>query len=363
MTALGQASTPPRGMPEGSQAVRADEHGSTRRTVAARRALGAVVLLALLILGIALSLSVGANPLSLSDVWRSIVSPDGSETSSIVWGLRVPRTLVAIVAGAAFGVAGALIQAMTRNPLADPGILGVNAGAGFAVVLGVGFFGVADIMGYVWCAMIGAVVATVLVYLVGAAGSSSPSPVTLVLAGIALTAVLMAFTTFLTLIDEQTFQSFRRWGLGSVARTTVTETLTVVPFIALGILIALMIATSLNAVALGDDQAVALGANVMRTRVLGIVAVTLLAGAGTALTGGIAFIGLAVPHLVRWFTGPDQRWIIVYTALAAGVLVLAADVLGRVIVRPGEMEAGVLTALVGAPVLIALVRRKKASGL
>lgn len=332
-------------------------------TTSNHRISGVIVLLALLVVVLAASLSFGANPLPISEIWRVVLSPDSSEASSIVWTLRVPRTVVGIAAGVAFGVSGALIQAITRNPLADPGILGVNAGAGFAIVVGVTLFGVGGITGYIWFSFIGAILATVLVYLIGSAGRGASSPVTLVLAGIALAAVLSAFSTFLTLMDQETFRSFRAWGLGSLSRASLDDTASVAPFLAVGILLAALISSSLNAVALGDDQATALGASVTRTRILGIIAVTLLAGGGTALTGGIAFVGLMVPHIVRWFTGPDQRWIIAYTALAAPSIVLIADVLGRVITRPGEIEAGVLTALIGAPVLIALVRRRKASGL
>lgn len=328
-----------------------------------RRLFGITALIAALCLMLVLSITYGANPVPTSEVWRTVFDSDGSEASSIVWTLRAPRTLVGIVAGAAFGVAGALIQAITRNPLADPGILGVNAGAGFAITVGVAVFGVTGIAGYVWFSFAGAVLATVLVYLIGASGRGSASPVTLVIAGVALAAVLTAFATFLQLINEETFRSFRNWSLGSLARVSVSDTLTVLPLIALGLVLAVVISGSLNAVALGDDQAASLGANVARTRTIGLVSVTLLAGAATALTGGIAFVGLAVPHLVRWFTGPDQRWIIAFTALASPVLVLGADVLGRVVARPGEIEAGVMTAVLGAPVLIALVRRRKASTL
>ncbi len=328
-----------------------------------RRLLGIAALIAALCLVLVLSITYGANPVPMSEVWRTVFDSDGSEASSIVWTLRAPRTLVGIVAGAAFGVAGALIQAITRNPLADPGILGVNAGAGFAITVGVAVFGVTGIAGYVWFSFAGAVLATVLVYLIGASGSGSASPVTLVIAGVALAAVLTAFATFLQLINEETFRSFRNWSLGSLARVPVSDTLTVLPLIVLGLVLAVVISGSLNAVALGDDQAASLGANIARTRTIGLISVTLLAGAATALTGGIAFVGLAVPHLVRWFTGPDQRWIVAYTALASPVLVLSADVLGRVVARPGEIEAGVMTAVLGAPVLIALVRRRKASTL
>jgi iron complex transport system permease protein len=304
---------------------------------------------------------VGANPVGLVDVWRGLFRPDGSDASIIVWTLRIPRTIVGVITGAAFGVAGALIQALTRNPLADPGILGVNAGAGFAVTIGIGLFGLSGATGYVWFAFVGAAAATVLVYVIGSNEHGTASPATLVLAGVALGAVLTGFSTFLTLIDEETFMSVRNWGIGTIARTSLVDSAAVVPFLAAGLLVAFSISGSLNSIALGDDLAASLGTRVTRTRVLGIIAVTLLAGGATALTGGIAFVGLMVPHVVRWFVGPDQRWIITYSALVAPVLVLVADVIGRVIARPGEVEVGIVTAIVGAPVLIGLVRRRKAS--
>jgi len=328
-----------------------------------RRGLGLVVILLALALAALASLRFGANPLSLSQVWNGFWHPDESDASILVWTLRVPRTVVGIVVGVAFGLSGAVIQALTRNPLADPGILGVNAGAGFAVTLGVGFFGISGISGYVWFAFLGAAVTTVLVYVIGSAGTRSVSPAQLVLAGVALAAVLGGISSFLTLIDEETFRALRSWGVGSIARTSLTETWAVLAFLAVGTVLALALAAPLNAVALGDDLAASLGTNVARTRVLAVLAVTLLAGGGTALTGGIAFVGLMVPHIVRWIVGPDQRWIMSYTLLAAPVLVLVADVVGRVVARPGEIEVGIVTAVVGAPALIALVRRSKVSGL
>jgi len=326
------------------------------------------VLLTALVVAMLLSLALGANPLSIGEVWQGFWSSDDADASSIVWGLRGPRTIVGIIVGAAFGVAGALIQSLTRNPLADPGILGVNAGAGFAVTLGVGFFGLTSITGYVWFAFLGAAAATLLVYLIGSAGGrGSPvtpvTPVALVLAGVALGAVLTGFSTTLALLDPDTFRAVRNWGLGSIDRTELDQTLSVAPFLAAGLLLAVALAGSLNSLALGDDLAASLGTRVMRTRLLGIASITLLAGTATALTGGLAFVGLMVPHIVRWFTGPDQRWIIAYSALAAAALVLIADAVGRVAGRPGEIEVGIVTAVIGAPVLIALVRRRNVSGL
>ena len=328
-----------------------------------RRTLGLLAIIVTLAVSVIASLAFGSKPLPLTEVFGVLRHPDDSEASAIVWTMRIPRTIVGIVVGAAFGVAGAVIQALTRNPLADPGILGVNAGASFAVTLGVGYLGLTGITGYVWFAFAGAAAATILVYLIGSTRRGAASPITLVLAGVALAAVLSGVTQFVRLLDPETFRAVLRWGLGSIARTDLGDTALVLPFIAVGLLLAVVISGSLNSIALGDDLAASLGTRVVLTRVLGLISVTLLAGAATALTGGIAFIGLMIPHIVRWFVGPDQRWIIAYSALAAPVLVLAADAIGRVIARPGEIEVGVLTAIVGAPVLIALVRRRKASGL
>ncbi|OZF08443.1 iron ABC transporter permease [Rhodococcus sp. 15-1154-1] len=328
-----------------------------------RRALGLFVFGGLLLVAIIGSLMFGSNPLPFGDVWHVIWHRDGSEASSIVWTLRMPRTLIGIVTGAAFALAGSLIQALTRNPLADPGILGVNAGAGFAVTLGVGIFGVTSISGYVWYAFVGAALATILVYLIGAARGAVASPVRLVLAGVALGAVLGGLSSFLMLIDPDTFQQLRKWGVGSIAATTLDDARLVLPFLLAGFVLAIAISRSLDAVALGDDLASSLGVKIVRVRTLGLIAVTLLAGGATALTGGIAFVGLMIPHIVRWFVGPNQRWIFAYSLIAGPIMVLLADTIGRVLGRPGEIEAGIVCAVIGAPVLIALVRHKKASGL
>ncbi|WBU37588.1 FecCD family ABC transporter permease [Homoserinibacter sp. YIM 151385] len=332
-------------------------------SLARRRGAGVLATLIGLALASLASLAFGANPLPADAVLRGLLAPDDSEASLVIWSLRVPRTVLGILAGAAFGVAGALIQALTRNPLADPGILGVNAGAGFAVTAGVGLFGLGGITGYIWFAFLGAAAATVLVFVIGSAGRGAASPVTLVLAGVALSAVLGGFSTLLTLLDEETFRALRVWGVGSIAAAKLGETASVAPFLLAGLAIALLISGSLNSIALGDDLAASLGARTVRTRVLGLIAVTLLAGGATALTGGIAFVGLMIPHIVRWLTGPDQRWIMVLSALAAPVLVLTADVVGRIAGSPGEIQVGIVTAVIGAPVLIALVRRRTASGL
>ncbi|MFT3860419.1 FecCD family ABC transporter permease [Micropruina sp.] len=328
----------------------------------ARRTVGLAVLGVALVGAIAVSLAVGANLLPPAEVWRGLVHPSEADASIIVWTQRIPRTVVGIVVGAALGVSGALIQALTRNPLADPGILGVDAGAGFAITVGIGLFGVTSIDRFIWLSFAGAAAATVLVYVIGSAGRGV-SAITLVLAGVALSAVLGGASTFLALIDQETFRAVNSWGAGSITRAGLDDIATVLPFLLAGLALALLLSTALNSLALGDDLATALGANVVRTRLLGLVSVTLLAGVAAALAPGIVFVGLMVPHVVRWFVGPDQRWIVACSAVAAPVLVLVSDVVGRIIARPGEMEVGIVTAVVGGPVLIALVRRRKASGL
>ncbi|WP_341936111.1 iron chelate uptake ABC transporter family permease subunit [Microbacterium sp. LWO14-1.2] len=331
-----------------------------------RRALplvGLLLLGAALVLAVVLSLAVGANPLPLSHLWSTLAGEGTPESRYVLLELRIPRTLVGIAAGAALGVAGALVQAFTRNPLADPGILGVNAGAALAVALGVSLLGLRAASEFIWLAFLGALVVTVAVYLVGSSGRGAADPIRLTLAGVALGAVLSGITTGLTLSDPDAFDSMRSWNAGSLLGRSVTETGPVLVFLAAGLLVALILAPGLNSVSLGEDIARSHGANVTGIRVGVIVAVTLLAGGATALAGPISFVGLMVPHVIRGVFGVDQRVIIPLSAALAPVIVLLSDVLGRVIIAPAEVPVGIVTALVGAPVLIALARRRKTRAL
>ena len=325
--------------------------------------LGLLVVLALLAIVTVLSVMVGSRDLPLSTVWNALTGADTGRDAQVVTTLRIPRTVMGLLVGAALGVAGALIQAVTRNPLADPGILGVNAGSAFAVAMGVGLLGVTAPSGYVWFAFGGALVTTVVVYLIGSIGSGSVSPAQLTLAGVALGAVLSGITSALLLADQETFSVIRAWEAGSFADRGGEVISATAPFLVVGLVIALALGPALNAVALGDDLAHALGAKVLRTRVLSLLAITLLAGSATAMAGPVAFVGLMIPHIARWIVGPDQRWIIAYSVLLAPVLTIAADVLGRVILPTGEMQVGIVTAFLGAPVLVLLVRRERVSGL
>jgi iron complex transport system permease protein len=330
----------------------------------ARRLTGLMVLVVVLVIVLLLSLAIGAKPVPLEIVWWSLFSGDsGGDDAYIVRELRVPRGTLGVVVGCALGVSGALIQALTRNPLADPGILGVNAGAGFAVTIGVGFFGVTSISGYLWFAFLGAVAVTVLVYLLGSSGRRGANPLRLTLVGIGVGALLGGVTAGITLLSPEIFDRMRAWGAGSLSGRGWDTVLAVLPFVLVGVLLALAVARALNVVALGDDLAASVGARAGTVRVLVIVAVTLLAGSATAAAGPISFVGLMVPHAVRWFTGPDQRWIVAYTVVAAPILLVSADVVGRIVLAPQELQAGIVTAFIGAPVLIVLARRRRVSGL
>jgi iron complex transport system permease protein len=320
-------------------------------------ALAAVVLL------MVASLVWGARSVPLPEVWAGLWSPDGSSSTIIVREMRVPRTLLAAVVGAALGAAGALMQGHTRNPLADPGLLGVSAGAAFAVVLGLHLGLLGSMTSYLWFAFVGALVTTVVVFGLGSVGRGGPTPVALALAGAAVTAFLGALTSALVLLDVSTLDAFRFWAVGSVAGADAGTVAVVGPVLCVGLLLTLLHTRSLDTLALGDDLARSLGQNVLLTRACGVLLVALLAGVAVAAAGPIAFVGLLVPHAARILVGPGHSRLVPVSAALGAALLLAADVLGRLVVRPGELQVGVVMALIGAPVFIALVRRARLAAL
>jgi len=328
------------------------------RGSALTRGAGLVLALAVLALAALSSLAIGARSIPPGDVVDALLHGGSSQDAAIVRSIRVPRTLLGIVVGVAIGIAGALMQGLTRNPLADPGLLGVNAGAAAAVVIALSL-GAAGAASSVWFAFIGAGLASVAVYAIGNAGRGGATPVRLALAGTALTAALTAVIYGVALSDERLLQQFNFWSVGALSGRGRTQLEAILPFVVLGVVLALALARSLNALALGDDSARSLGAHVRRTRVGGALAITLLCGAATAAAGPMYFLGLTVPHAGRAFCGPDQRWVLAYSAVLGAALLLIADVVGRMLVRPSELQAGVMVAFIGAPVFIALVRRKR----
>ncbi|MFF3228088.1 FecCD family ABC transporter permease [Nocardia suismassiliense] len=306
-----------------------------------------------------LSLVVGTKSIPITDVWAALSDSDGSPDHLIITEYRVPRTLLGLLAGLALGVAGCLMQGLTRNPLADPGLLGINAGAAFAITIAVAFLHVTEITAYVWFGFAGAAVVSLVVYRLGTAGRQGSDPIRLTLAGVAVTAVLTGLTKGLILLNPKAFDEWRQWDSGSLTGRGYDIIGGAAPFIALGVVAAVVAARSLNALALGDDVARALGVHVGHARLLTAVALTLLCGTATAAVGPITFVGLAVPHVARWIVGADQRWIVAYSMLLAPILVLGSDVVGRIIIRPDEVPAGLVSAFLGAPVLIWLARRDR----
>lgn len=347
--------------------VPADPGGTRRRhPLRHRRLLGLTALLAVLVLAVLASIAIGTKVIPAGEVWSALTAPSGTENDIVIRSLRIPRTVLGALVGVALGLAGALVQGFTRNPLGDPGLLGVNAGAAFFVVVGIYLFGITSLFGYVWFAFAGALVASLIVFSLGSGGragavSGGATPVTLALAGAAVSFLLGALTTSVVLTDADTLDAYRFWNVGALAGRDASVAGQVVWFIVIGAVLAVALAPALNALSLGEDVARSLGHSVQRTRVLGILAITLLSGAATAACGPILFVGLVVPHVVRAFTGPDHRWLLPASALAGAVLLLAADVLGRVLARPGELQVGVVVALLGAPFFIALVRRRRLS--
>lgn len=325
-----------------------------------RRPAGLVLLVVLVGAAALASIAVGTRTIGLGEVWRSLFDAGlSTEEAVIVRQLRVPRTVLGLMVGAALGIAGALMQGHTRNPLGDPGLLGVTAGASLAVVVAIAGFGITSPSGYVWFAFVGSLAGAVLVYAIGGAGRGGATPVTLALAGAALSALLYALVRTVLVADEQTLDSFRFWVVGALAGRGADVAVQVAPFLALGLLLALANSPALNLLGLGEDVARGLGQRIWLARLVGLLAITLLCGAATAACGPIAFVGLVVPHAVRAVTGPDHRWLVPCSGLAGAALLLVADVIGRVVVRPGELQVGIVLALIGAPFFIALVRRRR----
>lgn len=325
-----------------------------------RRTIVVVALLTALVVVSIASVMIGTKSIPLSSVIDAFTHFDATNTDHlVVRNLRLPRTIIGLMVGAALGVAGSVMQAVTRNPLADPGILGINAGAAFAVVLAIWTLDVSGVLGLVWFAFIGAAVATVVVYALGSIGRGGATPVRLALSGAALAALLSALTNAVLIVDGSTLDQFRFWAVGSLSGRGANVAWSVIGFIAVGMVLAVALARPLNALGLGDAAAAGLGVKVGRTRVLAGLVVVLLCGAAVAAVGPIGFVGLVVPHTARALMGPDQRWLTATCALIGPILLIGCDTIGRVIARPGEVQVGIMTAALGGPAFVLLVRRAR----
>lgn len=330
--------------------------GSSRR----RTVLVTTVVLALLVAVIVASVAIGARPVAPAVVWQAFVAPDPADADhTVVLTQRVPRTVIGLLAGAALALAGTLMQGLTRNPLADPGLLGVNAGASVAVLGAITLLGIATPSGFVWFAFLGAAAAAIVVAVIGTRGADGANPAKLALTGAAVTAGLTAVVMLILNTRIVALDVYRYWSVGGLtARGLDTVAMVAVP-LALGAVLALATARGLDLLALGDDTAAGLGHDVTRTRVIGIVAAIALCGGATAIAGPLAFVGLLVPHALRALLGAGYLTLLLVGMPAGAVVLLTADVIGRLVAPPGEVQAGIVVAFVGAPILIGLVLRRR----
>lgn len=323
--------------------------------------LGLVGLVVVLVLVAALSLVIGARSVGLGVVFDALRDYQPDNDAHEVIGNRVPRLLGGLLVGAGLGLAGTIMQGVARNPLADPGLLGINAGAALGLVCAISVLGIATPAGFVWFAFAGALVVALLVYAIGSLGRDGATPVKLVLAGAAVAAMLTSVTTAVLLTDASTFDRYRFWTVGSLAGRRLDLVAQLAPFLVVGVVLALCTGRALNALSLGDDVARGLGVRVGVARACAGAVAVLLCGAATAIAGPVWFLGLLVPHIARLLVGADHRWVLPYSMLLGPVLLLAADVLGRVVAPPGELQVGVVLSFLGAPFLIMLIRRRRSA--
>ncbi len=324
----------------------------------ARNLSAGLVILALLLAAVALaSLALGARDITIRDVIDAFLHFDEAATDdTVAVQVRVPRTILGLLVGAALGLAGAILQGLTRNPLADPGIMGINAGAAAGVVVAITLFGLSGIGLLIWFGFIGALAATALVYTVGSLGRDGATPVKMALAGAAITAGVTAVTTGLLLSDIDAINQLRFWQVGSLAGRYTPILEGIAPFLAVGVILALLCGRPLNALALGDDTARGLGISLTQTRLALLAVVAVLCGAAAAACGPIVFVGLVVPHVARFLCGPDYRWILPYSLVLGPLLLLGADIIGRLLDGSGELQVGIVLGVIGAPFFVLLVR-------
>lgn len=325
--------------------------------------LAMVLCMALLFIFAVFSISFGAKQIAFSKVIDVILGKDVDSLEATIIQQRIPRTVFGILAGGALGISGALMQSITRNPIADPSILGVNTGASLFVVAGIAFLNITAAYQYIWLAIIGAGITAFFVCSVASIGKDGATPLKLALSGAAVSIVLGALVSTIMLPDDRVLQAFRFWQVGSIGSATWDNISLISPFLIMGFIISMFISRYLNNLALGDEAATALGTNVVITRSVGALASVLLCGATTALAGPIGFVGLIVPHLIRLIYGSEMEKILPLSFLGSGILLLVSDLIGRIIGSPGETEVGIITAVLGAPVFIFAIRKGRVKSL
>ena len=346
-----------------SSEIAASAEHSGRSLSRPTKLVGLVLLIGVAAITVLLSLRFGSLTVTTTDAWNAIFNYQSNVyEQTVVRELRVPRTLIALAVGGSLGVAGAVMQGVTRNPLADPSILGISQGASLGVAIAVTYLGLSSPDEFVWFAFLGALLAALLVFAIGSAGKDSATPVKLALAGVVLTALLSAWTSTLLLLNRDTLDAVRFWVAGSVTGRDLDVLAIVSPFMAIGVVACIFLGHQLNVLSMGEDNARSLGMNTSRTRLISLAFVILITGAAVAVAGPIGFVGLAVPHFAKAMIGSDFRWVLPYSFVLGVILLLGADIAGRLIVKPGELPVGIVTALVGAPFLIYLARSIRTSG-
>lgn len=304
------------------------------------------------------SITWGAADISFQDIYQAFTAFDGSTNHLIIYTIRLPRSLIAMLVGAALGVAGAIMQGLTRNPLAAPDILGVNAGAALAVVVGTFISGSSSLTIYTWYAFAGAAISAIAVYLLGSLGRGGLTPFNLTIAGAALTVFISSITSGILILSQRTLEEIRFWLAGSVAGKDMNLLLQVLPYICIGLILAIALSKQITILSLGEDTARSLGQSTGLIKILAAISIILLAGASVAIAGPIGFVGLIVPHIVRFLVGVDYRWILPYSVILGAVIMLIADLCGRLVLQPSELPVGLVMPLIGAPFFIYLIRWK-----
>ncbi|WP_226654314.1 FecCD family ABC transporter permease [Pseudalkalibacillus hwajinpoensis] len=323
-----------------------------------RKWFGIVIGLLLVMMLMVASVVYGLTSITWATAWRAFTQYDGSNAHIIIIENRVPRALIGAAVGASLAVAGALMQAITRNPLASPSILGVNAGASFVIVIAVTFFSVSSLATFSWLAFLGAAFASILVYVLGSLGREGLTAMKLTLAGAAMAAMFSSLTQGMLVLNEKALEDVLFWLAGSIEGRSLAMLYSVLPYIGVGLVGALLISTKINTLVIGEDVAKGLGQRTLLVKAGAALFIVFLAGGSVAVAGPIGFIGIVVPHVARFFTGPDYRWVIPYSAILGAILLLSADIAARYVIMPLEAPVGVLTAVIGTPFFIYIARRE-----
>jgi iron complex transport system permease protein len=312
----------------------------------------------LLLVCLLFSLSLGAADIELGTIYRSLTDFDNSTNHLIVSSVRLPRTLIALIVGAALAVAGAVMQGLTQNPLADPGILGVEIGAAFAVVVATFIFNINSLSVYAWFAFLGATIVAVLVYAIATLSPGGVTPLNLTIAGAVFSSLIGTFISGIMIVSQRALEETRFWLAGSLAGRDLELLLQVLPYLTIGLVLALVLGRQITTLSLGEDVAKGLGQNTILVKGLGAISVVLLAGGSVAIAGPIGFVGLVIPHMARFLVGVDYRWILPYSAIFGAVLLTISDIAARLILRPQELPVGLIMPIIGAPLFLHLVRSR-----